>query len=453
VGDELKEVAGPRLNRPGESECWELVQRIASGRHLLKAPQLREILLYITRRNLEENAAAISEQEIGCKALGRRPDFNPNEDNIVRVQVRHLRHRLGEYFASEGAGEPLLITIPKGGYVPRFEWRSDGITAQAPAVTSLPGNDGAVGWRPLRTAWWAFGLMAAALIALLAVTTALWWRRQPAPPPRATSADLIWPRIFAAGQKTDVILSDSCLAALQDILDTDIPLADYLSGAYPGKLIQSVTDRQLRSALQLLMARQYTSLGDAALASKLIELSRRYEAQVNIRYSRFLSVRDFKTGNFVLVGSHRSIPWVQLFEPQLNFSLERDPAAHTYVFRNRAPLRGEPTKYWSSGGSDCDTYADIALMPNLGGTGYVLMLAGIDMAGTEAAGELVTSPEFSKLLRQYLGPQGGLAPPYIELLMQAKAVAGTTQSPKIVAHRLLPGRSISPTSASGGTSQ
>ena len=106
-----------------EADTWSLVQRVLASRQLQKAPQLREILVYIARRALTENATAISEQEIGCNVLGRGRAFSPNDDNIVRVQVRHLRHKLDEYFNSEGAGEALILTIPKGGYVPRIEPR------------------------------------------------------------------------------------------------------------------------------------------------------------------------------------------------------------------------------------------------------------------------------------------------------------------------------------------
>ena len=77
-----------------EDDRWALVQRIVASQCFIKAPQLRDILLYLTRRALEDNPSGISEHELGCNVLGRRPDFNPNEDNIVRVQVRHLRKKL-----------------------------------------------------------------------------------------------------------------------------------------------------------------------------------------------------------------------------------------------------------------------------------------------------------------------------------------------------------------------
>jgi len=103
-----------------QDERWALVQRVASSRRLLKAQQLREILLYLSRRVLTDNPSAIGEQEIGCKVLGRRPDFNPNEDNIVRVQVRHLRKKLDEYFSSEGLAEPIVLTTSSR--APRSRW-------------------------------------------------------------------------------------------------------------------------------------------------------------------------------------------------------------------------------------------------------------------------------------------------------------------------------------------
>ena len=419
---------------PGERERWDLIQRIVASRHLVKAPQLREILLYIARRSLAENVAAVSEQEIGCHALGRRPDFNPNEDNIVRVQVRHLRRKLEEYFAAEGAGESMVVTIPKGGYLAHFEPRRG---AAAESAHSEPASAVQASASARRTYWrsplfWS-------LLAMGGFGAFLAWRwPSPSGNPltavtvaQKSPADPLWSRIFVPRQKTEIVLADSCLVAVQDILDTDLSLQDFVSGAYPGALIESVADPQLRAALRLIAGRQYTALGDANIASKLIDVSRRYNAEAEIRYSRFLSVREFKTGNFVLVGSRRGIGWERLFEPQLNFNLEEDRATRQYFFRNKAPAPGEPPAYRPQSSGNSDTYADIALVPNLGGTGYVLILAGIDMAGTEAAGELVAGQGFPDLARKLLAQHGGS----IEVLLQARSFGGTTQLPKIVAYR------------------
>jgi hypothetical protein len=438
---------------------WALVQRVASSRHLLKAPQLREILLYLSRRVLTDNPTAISEQEIGCKVLGRRADFNPNEDNIVRVQVRHLRKKLEEYFGSEGLEEPVILTIPKGAYLPHFEPRSaqplqpavaasaDAETPAQSAVAAAPTGTSANSPPPRRTAI----LVAVALAALVFISLILWrqkeaLRRAPAPEesqPPPMRPDPLWSRIFAPGRQASIVVADTCLVMVQDLLDVDIPLSEYVTGGYPLKLVPSVPDPQLRAALQLIASRQYTSFGDTNISARLMDLSRRFGAQTNLRYSRYMTLREFKMGNFVLIGSRRGVPWVQLFEPQLNFSMEEDHASRQFYFRNQAPLPGEQAVYGVTRdkGNNQQTYADIALVPNTSGNGVVLVLSGINMEATEAAGELVTSPEFPAVLTGLLKSRAGQPPAsYIEILLQAKAMAGTTQSSKIVAHRLLSGQ-------------
>jgi hypothetical protein len=423
-------VAGPE-----EDARWMLVQRVASSRQLGKASQLRDILLYICRRALIENASSIGEQEIGCKVLGRRPDFNPNEDNIVRAQVRHLRQKLEEYFNSEGTGEPVILTIPKGGYLPHFEPRP---TRPAPVTVAKPRR----WWRPAMLLW---VLLVAGLVATVGV---LWRQREAAG--RASIAtegaalrpDPLWPRIFAAGRETNIVMADTCMVMLQDILDVDIPLSEYLRGGYPESLIASAANPELHAALKLIATRQYTSLGDAMTAARMMEVSHHYAAHTNMRYSRYLSVREFKTGNFILIGSRRGVPWVQLFEPRMNFYLEEDHQTRKFHFRNRAPLAAERDLYGptNDGAISRDTFADIALLPNLGYTGYVLILSGLDMAATEAAGEMVASPDFSATLTHLLGARSSQSQspaPMFEILLQAKAMAGTAADSKVVAYRLV----------------
>ena len=422
-----------------EDERWQLVQRILVSRQFQKAPQLREILVYLCRRTLEEHPAAISEHEIGCNVLGRRPSFNPNEDNIVRVQVRHLRRKLDDYFTSDGAEEPLLLLIPKGSYVPHYETRSSPPPAPvetAPEAIAAPKSQHRRQMAALLC-----------LVVVLSVAVAVLWRqrealkRSPAyAAERAQTADGLWSKVFAPGQDVTIVASDTCSVMLQDILDVDIPLTDYLSGAYPNKWISAVPDRRLRDALQLISRRRYTSLGDLSVVQKMIELGHRFSRTPRIRYARYLDAREFKAGNFVLIGSRRGIPWIQLFEPQLNFSMEEDHESHKFYFRNKSPLPGEQSSYGVTrdGKPTPESYADIALLPNLSGTGYVLLLSGVTMEMTEAAGELVTSLEFSPMLSKMLNSKAGSPPAsYIEILLQARLVPGTTRGSKIICYRTL----------------
>lgn len=73
---------------------WELAQRIAVSEGFKRAFQLRNILSYTTKLAILRPDRVPSEFEIACTVLGSRPDFDPSNDNIVRAQFSHLRHKL-----------------------------------------------------------------------------------------------------------------------------------------------------------------------------------------------------------------------------------------------------------------------------------------------------------------------------------------------------------------------
>jgi hypothetical protein len=260
-----------------------------------------------------------------------------------------------------------------------------------------------------------------------------------APPP-----DRLLSRIFGADE-TGIVVTDTCLVMLQDILHTDISVAEYSnSRQYPEELLRREPDPKLRAALELVAGRQYTSLADTNIASRLRGLSRQFgNGHSSIRFARHVNVRDFKTQNFVLIGSRRGIPWVQLFEPQLNFALEEEKTSHQFYFRNRNPKSGEPSTYVpASKGGSLDSYADIALLPNLGNSGSVLILSGITMEASEAAGELVAGGALTRDLTRILGPQA-VRDRYFEVLIKTNSTAGAVRTSQIVSYRV-----ISPSDAS-----
>ncbi len=99
---------------------WHLSQRVVASRHFSKSPLLSKFLLYIVAETLEDRSDEITEHQIGVRVFDRPSTYRTVEDNIVRNYARQLRRRLCEYFADEGAADPLRIDIPLGGYIPVF---------------------------------------------------------------------------------------------------------------------------------------------------------------------------------------------------------------------------------------------------------------------------------------------------------------------------------------------
>ncbi len=420
-----------------DDERWALVLRIAASRHLLKAVQLREILLYLCQRVINDPATVIREHEIGCTVLGRRADFNPNDDNIVRVQISHLRKKLDEYFATDGAAESLRVSIPKGSYMPRFAARVP--NEPAPPVETAVMADPAPASPPLApaktTRWWMLRVGSALVLLGVIVAVAIYRRPLSAPADRS-SENFIWSALFKQNSPPSIVVADSCLGLLQDTLGTDIALSEYIGGHYPDQLLSKTPNEPLRHALATLASRQYTSLGDVDIASGLMQLGQRLGSNAAIHYARHMNIRNFQDGNFVLIGSRRSNPWVGLFEPQLNFVLDGNPQQHVFYIHNKKPRAAELPDYAPvvKSGNSIESYATIALVPNLENTGSVLILNGITMETAEAAGRLILCKDFPSTLSKILGKTP--SPHSLEILLRVRAIGGAPSSAQVIASRV-----------------
>ncbi len=102
-----------------EVEREELAWLLSSG-VLGRSNNLARMLTFICEMHFEGREDHIKEHTIAVEALGRRPDFDPHVDTIVRVTAHSLRKRLQEVYQNEGANRPMHIVIPAGNYVPSF---------------------------------------------------------------------------------------------------------------------------------------------------------------------------------------------------------------------------------------------------------------------------------------------------------------------------------------------
>jgi hypothetical protein len=143
--------------------------------------------------------------------------------------------------------------------------------------------------------------------------------------------------------------------------------------------------------------------------------------------------------NFVFLGSPRSNPWTALFSDQLDFRFVFNRDAAQEIIHNYRPRAHEMTEYLPTalGGGTGKTYAIVALVQNTDQSGQVLLLAGVDAEGTEAAGRFVTDlPRFTKALDQCGETRAGAAS-HFEFLLRLNTMAGSPHNTDVVACHLL----------------
>jgi len=125
---------------PSEREHEELDWLLTSG-VLGRSQNFAKILNFICEKHFEGQASQITEHALAVEALGRRSDFNPNVDTIVRVTAHQLRKRLQEIYTGPGASHPVQIHIPNGQYAPFFvhkEKEADEQPSGAEIAISIP---------------------------------------------------------------------------------------------------------------------------------------------------------------------------------------------------------------------------------------------------------------------------------------------------------------------------
>src|SRR5579863_9439109 len=130
------------------------LDRIQASAAFADAERASKFLRFIVNRALDGRTGEIKESVIAVEALGRNPSFDSKSDSIVRVEAGRLRDRLNSYYAGEGRSDPVLISLPKGGYVPEFAER------QAPDEPPLKQRRSVL---PL-AGWVLFGLAVALLL-------------------------------------------------------------------------------------------------------------------------------------------------------------------------------------------------------------------------------------------------------------------------------------------------
>lgn len=83
------------------------------------ADRQSRFLRFVVDAALQSPEATVKEFDIGMAVYGRRSDYDPRTDPIVRVEAARLRARLREYYEVTPP-EDVRIDIPKGRYVPMF---------------------------------------------------------------------------------------------------------------------------------------------------------------------------------------------------------------------------------------------------------------------------------------------------------------------------------------------
>lgn len=75
------------------------LERVLASPGFARKERLSRFLRFLVEGHLEGKDTEIKESLIAVEVFGRRPDYDPKQDSIVRSEAARLRARLIEYYA------------------------------------------------------------------------------------------------------------------------------------------------------------------------------------------------------------------------------------------------------------------------------------------------------------------------------------------------------------------
>jgi hypothetical protein len=405
--------------KPQRAAILGELEKILNSHGFRASKRSQQFLSYIVNQTLEGHADLLKERSIGVELFHRPASYSTGDDGVVRVQAGEVRRRLEEYYREKGDSSPVRIELPLGTYVPEFHWSSSSPSPELKPPSLAPRT----GRRRL-----AKGItLALGLVLASAVIVDVRHAKQ-----QTSTLEQFWSPVFATAQPILICVAKPL------VYRPSLDLYRRYSKTHPTEFQTEVDryDRSLPLDPKQMVAwgdmvefpEFGVAMGDAYVAAQLSALFARMNKPSQVRIGSHYSFADLRNSPAVLVGAFNN-RWTLQMTSSLRFVFAEEGG------RLWIEDRSSPGKVWSYGlGPDGKITEDYGVVTRLldSKTGQVLIAAaGIGEHGTQAAGDLISGPEY---LREALRT----APPdwlkrNLQVVVQTSVIENVAGPPRVVA--------------------
>jgi hypothetical protein len=402
---------------------------LAQLTRILESPQFRsskrcsQFLRYVVERASEKHLEGWKERALGIEVFERDPQYDTNQDPIVRTTAGEVRKRLAQYYLEPGHENEPRISLPAGSYVPE-------IHLPAAKITDVAAPRSAFRMRWLYVA--AAGIAIAATAVLLSL---IFWR---------TDLDRFWAPVLepqedvlvCMGQPKTYNFNSKAQFELEKWFASGADGADGANGANgtngAGKQNPPPELVNLSLADVVPMWDRYVGLGDAQAFSELANLFSRKGNNAQLRGVRSVSLADLRSRPCVLIGAFNN-EWTMSLAGELRFYFDIDyqnSAEFVNDRQNPGQTEWKVVNSWPHWNIPAD-YAIVSRVFNPTTEQTVVIAAGITHYGTHAAGEFLTNQAyFSEALIH--APRDWYRK-NMQVVLSTKVISGANGPPKVLA--------------------
>lgn len=442
-----------RAEEVSRDEAERALQGVLNGHAFRSSPQCQALLRYIVEHSLSQETEALKERVIGVTVFGRASNYDAGNDPVVRARAAEVRKRLAQHYMHEdGAKERIRIEIPSGSYRAIFQARTSKPLEEADRATGK--SDGAptgptdqvgelaptpmdIAARPsddnlpsLKSGQTRFSrsariagvpvsgivpLVSALVVVGVLLFAAGYWTRTLLPSPQLDAehsrqfsstndpVSAFWGPFLKEDPSPIIVYADPIF-----LIDTSGDLLRFRHGAadFSGAKVDPDVARLyasnptvVKAAGPLFYDNGYTGTGDLMAVSRVVAVLSRMGGTPRVQPSRQITLGDLKEHNVIIVGStFQNLAVAELVstgpfvfvEPDLH-----DPWSGRIV--NTHPQPGEQSQYEIALDPATHTvrgdYALISYQPGSAPGRHIVLLAGIDTTGNEAAALFLSSVE------------------------------------------------------------
>jgi hypothetical protein len=413
------------------------MERLLATAHFRNSRRYPALFRFIVEETLEGRGEFLKERLLGIRVFNRAPDYDTADDPIARVTVAEIRKRIAQYYHEEAHESEMRIELMPGRYEPEFWPRKTRASPENEPVSPnegvalklAPETDTVVDPPAQKTSKWRLSLLrlwGGVIIAVLLCLVSTWlWRFT-----RPSALDQLWNPVLRPHRTITFCLpSDAAgkrIAAAAGILSYSQPKKTDEAG--PPTVAPDPTSNTFL---------YHETNGENVVFSDVIATFRisnwiaARKGEQKLRLDDSTTLDDLQQGPTILVGGLDN-EWTLRAIGRLRYRFRGTDQEQYWITDSKKP--GDRTWEVDLKSQYPAVKRDFALIARLhdDSTGQVqIIVAGIGMSGTAAAGEFMVDPNRIEELRKRVGP--GFRDHDFEAVLGTDVVNGIPGSAKILA--------------------
>jgi hypothetical protein len=412
------------------------MNRLLQTSHFSNSRRYPALFKFIVEETLEGRGEFLKERLLGVRVFGRPADYDTASDPIVRVTIAEIRKRIAQYYHEEAHELEMRIELTPGSYEPEFSLRRmhalevvessphtnpSAPKAGAPESPSLVLPPPKQLPRPRKFSRVALRWLGGAVLTAVVLTSWLVWRWA-----HPSALDDLWGPLLGNHQTitfclpTGAARDNGMTAIAAGVLPADTPDAN---GSAQASRSATFLDYETLA--------ENVVFSDALATLRISNLLSTHGRDFRYRLTSSTTLDDLREGPDILIGGLDNRWTLRALTP-LRFRFTGADRDQFWILDSKDPSKRD----WGLNlavqyGAINRDYAIIARVHDEA-TGQVeVIVAGIGMSGTAAAGEFLIDPVQAAELRRRIGP--GFRDHDFEAILSTDVVNGVAGPPKILA--------------------